>query len=91
MYPEVTRQKVEKAFQLWSEITPLRFTPRESMDADLIIAFGTSEHGDGYPFDGRGGVLAHAFFPYEHGHYGGDIHFDDDEYWTDEAAAGRGE
>lgn len=35
-----------------------------------------------YPFDGRGNILAHAYYPYEMGAYGGDIHFDDDEQWT---------
>ncbi|XP_054724266.1 matrix metalloproteinase-25-like [Uloborus diversus] len=81
--PEQTRVKLAKALNLWSEITPLRFVPRESMEADLIIAFGRGPHGDGYPFDGQGGILAHAFFPYEHGPFGGDIHFDDDENWID--------
>lgn len=81
--PEVTREKIEKSFKMWSNITPLRFVHKNSMSADIIIAFGRGSHGDGYPFDGSGNILAHAFFPYEHGAYGGDVHFDDDEIWID--------
>ncbi|XP_077144376.1 72 kDa type IV collagenase [Ranitomeya variabilis] len=69
-----------RAFQVWSDVTPLKFTRLMDGDADIMINFGRWEHGDGYPFDGKDGLLAHAFAPGSG--IGGDSHFDDDELWT---------
>ncbi|GJS45669.1 metalloendoproteinase 1-like protein [Tanacetum coccineum] len=45
--------------------------------ADLKISFTRRDHGDGSPFDGPGGVLAHAFAPTN-----GRLHFDADDRWV---------
>ncbi|KRX82580.1 Acyl-protein thioesterase 1, partial [Trichinella sp. T6] len=69
---------------VWEEKSPLRFRQISKRPANIDIAFLQQNHGDGEPFDGQGGILAHAFFP----RYGGDVHFDDDEYWTPEPNSG---
>ncbi|XP_063801353.1 72 kDa type IV collagenase [Pseudophryne corroboree] len=69
-----------RAFQVWSDVTPLKFNRIMDGEADIMINFGRWEHGDGYPFDGKDGLLAHAFAPGSG--VGGDSHFDDDELWT---------
>ncbi|XP_068936944.1 collagenase 3 [Petaurus breviceps papuanus] len=74
---------IRKALKVWSDVTPLNFTRLHDGTADIMISFGTKEHGDFYPFDGPSGLLAHAFPPGPN--YGGDAHFDDDETWTNSA------
>ncbi|XP_074867549.1 matrix metalloproteinase-9 isoform X2 [Carettochelys insculpta] len=78
--PAVIDDAFARAFQVWSEVSPLTFTQLHSGEADIMILFGTQEHGDGYPFDGKDGLLAHAFPPGKG--VQGDAHFDDDEFWT---------
>ncbi|XP_060050728.1 stromelysin-3 isoform X2 [Erinaceus europaeus] len=77
---EQVRQTVAEALQVWSEVTPLTFTEVLEGRADIMIDFTRYWHGDNLPFDGPGGILAHAFFPKTHRE--GDVHFDYDETWT---------
>ncbi|XP_048350384.1 collagenase 3-like [Sphaerodactylus townsendi] len=82
--PDLTKAEVDrafrKAFKVWSDVTPLNFTRIRSGTADIMISFGSREHGDFYPFDGPSGLLAHAFPPGPK--FGGDAHFDEDELWS---------
>lgn len=67
-----------RAFARWSAVTPLGFTEAESFNsADIKIGFYIGDHGDGEPFDGVLGTLAHAFSP-PSGHF----HLDGDESWV---------
>ena len=63
---------------MWEEVTDLEFKRASSGKVHIEVRFEKGEHGDGDPFDGPGGTLAHAYFPI----YGGDAHFDDSEAWT---------
>ncbi|KAL5552969.1 hypothetical protein UlMin_040370 [Ulmus minor] len=67
-----------RAFQRWSEVTTLSFTQTDSfLTADLKIGFFVGDHGDGEPFDGVLGTLAHAFSPPS-----GRFHLDGEESWV---------
>ncbi|XP_048203443.1 matrix metalloproteinase-9 [Perognathus longimembris pacificus] len=77
---EVIEDAFARAFAVWSAVTPLSFTRVYGREADIVIQFGVAEHGDGYPFDGKDGLLAHAFPPGPG--IQGDAHFDDEELWT---------
>ena len=84
MTVETRQYAIDHAFTTWSDNSNLRFIRLDTPNnADLIIKWERGSHGDGEPFDGNGGILAHAFFPPPvGGTYAGHLHFDDDESWS---------
>lgn len=88
---------IGQAFGLWSNVT--RVKPAEVTDGgsgscagNIRIWWASGDHGDGYPFDGAGGVLAHAFYPppVNTSCVAGDIHFDEAETWVSPTFGGTG-
>ncbi|WOL12148.1 hypothetical protein Cni_G20913 [Canna indica] len=74
-----------RAFGRWAAATMLTFTETESTaDADITLGFYSGAHGDGEPFDGVLGTLAHAFSPTN-----GRLHFDAAEAWIAEGDVTR--
>uniref|UniRef100_A0A4Y0BI06 ZnMc domain-containing protein n=2 Tax=Anopheles funestus TaxID=62324 RepID=A0A4Y0BI06_ANOFN len=73
------RRILHEALDLWSQHANINFREVYSTDADIQVLFARKFHGDGYNFDGRGKILAHAFYPGTG--IGGDAHFDADEHW----------
>ncbi|KAL0004078.1 hypothetical protein SO802_011639 [Lithocarpus litseifolius] len=72
------RAVFSRAFDRWSRVTPLTFELSTSPYlADITIGFFNGDHGDGEPFDGILGTLAHAFSPPS-----GRFHLDAAESWV---------
>ncbi|ATL47325.1 hypothetical protein COR50_09150 [Chitinophaga caeni] len=82
------KDAIREAFKIWQDYTNLNFT-EVSSGGDIQISWAVLDHGDGYPFDGSNPILAHAFYPPPlGGSLAGDIHFDDDETWTNSERLG---
>ncbi|XP_073295114.1 metalloendoproteinase 2-MMP-like [Primulina huaijiensis] len=76
--PMTVQNLFSRSFDRWSEVTTLTFTQITSFrQADIKIGFFSGDHGDGEPFDGVLGTLAHAFAPTV-----GRMHLDNDENWV---------
>ncbi|KAF7135784.1 hypothetical protein RHSIM_Rhsim08G0060800 [Rhododendron simsii] len=71
------KSAVARAFNTWASQTQFRFSRSQNFSsADLKIGFYRGDHGDGTPFAGQNGVLAHAFAPTDgRFHYNGDYSF----------------
>jgi hypothetical protein len=79
---------VRAAFDLWAAEAGLTFEEiADPAKADIMIAWYRGNHNDGDPFDGAGGVLAHATFPNPYQEQQVIVHFDDSERWVDSTSA----
>jgi hypothetical protein len=89
---ESERGALSQAFGLWMNVA--KFQVREVADGggapgtsgvgNMRQLWASGNHGDGFNFDGPGGVLAHCFFPppTNPGSIAGDCHYDDAETWV---------
>ena len=66
-----------RAFARWAAVIPVIFVEVDYWKANIKIGFHGGDHGDGKPFDGVLGVLAHAFSPEN-----GRLHLDTAERWA---------
>lgn len=72
-------EETEFAFDIWHQANSLLVfvnIGNNNEQANIKIKFMSKNHGECQSFDGRGGVLAHSFFPPL-----GEIHMDKDETW----------
>jgi Matrixin len=87
--PKVPAATVEseiiRALNTWSSITNVVFSPAVSATAarTIMIEFAQGAHGDAYPFDAAGSVLAHTFYPVplNSESIAGDMHLNADVNW----------
>ncbi|CAN6332380.1 unnamed protein product [Urochloa humidicola] len=82
--PDAVRAAVRSAFARWARVIPVMFVEvggGEDGDGyhqlDIRVRFYEGDHGDGWPFDGKGGVVGHAYPPED-----GRLHLDAAESWT---------
>jgi hypothetical protein len=77
--------EIERAMAEWSKVAAINWRPGTNSfgTATVNVLFAAYDHGDGYPFDGPGGVVAHTFYPAPPNPepIAGDMHFDDSESW----------
>jgi hypothetical protein len=80
------KAEIGRAMAEWSRVAAVQFGQAFSATAarTVNILFATGDHGDGYPFDGQGGSLAHTFYPSPPNPepIAGDMHFDGAEEWV---------
>ncbi|XVF73475.1 hypothetical protein PTKIN_Ptkin12aG0204000 [Pterospermum kingtungense] len=72
------KETFKRAFSKWASVIPVSFAETDDYGfADIKIGFYSGDHGDGEPFDGVLGILAHSFSPES-----GRFHLDAAETWA---------
>lgn len=81
----LVQSEVVRALTEWTRHANIMFQPAASASAqrNVVVKFVSGAHGDAWPFDGPGGILAHTFYPVPVNaeSLAGDIHMDADENW----------
>jgi len=79
MNQSIVRFNIDRALNEWAQHTYLNFHEVSGInEADIKISFNQGDHWDRYPFDNKGSILAHAFYPPD-----GRVHLDFDEDWDE--------
>jgi hypothetical protein len=82
---DTVKSEIVRAFNVWAKYVKVSFQAGTSStdDRTINVLFASGDHGDGYPFDGPGGALAHTFYPAPPNSesIAGDMHFDAAESW----------
>jgi hypothetical protein len=83
--PAATQAEILRAMAEWAKAVQVTWKPGPDPNGarTVNILFATGAHGDSYPFDASGAVVAHTFFPAPPNAepIAGDMHFDDVESW----------
>ncbi len=83
--PAAAQSEILRAMAEWAKV--VQVTWKAGIDPNgprtVNILFAAGSHGDGFPFDGPNGVLAHTFYPAPPNPepIAGDMHLDDAESW----------
>ena len=82
----LVRSEIARAFAEWARYANITIAPasQPNLARSIDILFARFAHGDAYPFDGPGGMLAHTFYPAPSNPepIAGDMHLDADESWS---------
>lgn len=83
--PAAAQAEIERAMAQWSKAVQVAWQQGTNPAGlkTVNILWATYAHGDGFPFDGPGGILAHTFYPAPPNPepIAGDMHFNDSETW----------